>query len=269
MTLWFETPAAAFTMDSISTAMLLLLLALICLLLTVSSRDKGKLPPGPRPLPLLGNLLLLRSQDMLTSLTELSKEYGSVYTVYLGSRRVVVLSGFQAVKEALVDQGEEFSGRGDYPVFFNFTKGNDPTTVLNRTLVPIFISVQLQPHFIPIPRSPANTSSTFQLSQVVPEPADHLNQSQSPAPLPPCPPLQPGCIPATTWPASHSNPSFPQGPHPNPPFGFYLKLTTIAKINPSVSTQTQAQLSPNLSIPLILPNSIPITSFKSNLSSIS
>ncbi|XP_012891542.1 PREDICTED: cytochrome P450 2F2 [Dipodomys ordii] len=54
----------------------------------------------------------------------LSKEYGSMYTVYLGPRRVVVLSGYQTVKEALVDQGEEFSGRGDYPVFFNFTKGN-------------------------------------------------------------------------------------------------------------------------------------------------
>lgn len=47
-----------------------------------------------------------------------------MYTAHLGPRRVVVLSGYQAVKEALVDQGEEFSGRGDYPVFFNFTKGN-------------------------------------------------------------------------------------------------------------------------------------------------
>lgn len=37
---------------------------------------------------------------------------------------MVVLSGYQAVKEALVDQAEEFGGRGDYPVFFNFTKGN-------------------------------------------------------------------------------------------------------------------------------------------------
>ncbi|KFO19010.1 Cytochrome P450 2F3 [Fukomys damarensis] len=111
-------------MDSRSTAILLLLLALVCLFLTLGSKDKGKLPPGPKPLPLLGNLLQLHSQDLLSLLTKLSKEYGSVYTVHLGPRRVVVLSGYQAVKEALVDQGEEFSGRGEYPAFFNFTKGN-------------------------------------------------------------------------------------------------------------------------------------------------
>ncbi|XP_019485275.1 PREDICTED: cytochrome P450 2F5 [Hipposideros armiger] len=111
-------------MDSISTAILLLLLVLTCLFLTLSSRGKGRLPPGPRPLPILGNLLQLNSQNIVTSLTKLSKEYGSVYTVHLGTRQVVVLSGYQTVKEALVDKGEEFSGRGSYPAIFNFTKGN-------------------------------------------------------------------------------------------------------------------------------------------------
>lgn len=111
-------------MDGVSTAILLLLLAVISLSLTFTSWGKGQLPPGPKPLPILGNLLQLRSQDLLTSLTKLSKDYGSVFTVYLGPRRVIVLSGYQTVKEALVDKGEEFSGRGSYPVFFNFTKGN-------------------------------------------------------------------------------------------------------------------------------------------------
>lgn len=65
---------------------------------------------------------------------QLSKEYGSVFTVYLGPRRVIVLSGYQTVKEALVDKGEEFSGRGSYPVFFNFTKGNGKAAAIASIL---------------------------------------------------------------------------------------------------------------------------------------
>uniref|UniRef100_A0A670ZRI8 Cytochrome P450 family 2 subfamily B member 6 n=1 Tax=Pseudonaja textilis TaxID=8673 RepID=A0A670ZRI8_PSETE len=47
----------------------------------------------------------------------MGKEYGPVFTVFLGLQRVVVLCGYQAVKEALVDQAEEFSGRGQLPAF--------------------------------------------------------------------------------------------------------------------------------------------------------
>lgn len=47
----------------------------------------------------------------------MGEEYGPVFTVFLGLQRVVVLCGYQAVKEALVDQAEEFSGRGQLPAF--------------------------------------------------------------------------------------------------------------------------------------------------------
>ncbi|XP_053462270.1 cytochrome P450 2G1-like isoform X1 [Nycticebus coucang] len=70
----------------------------------------GKLPPGPTPIPFLGNLLQVRCDATFQSFMKLREKYGPVFTVYMGTRPVVVLCGHKAVKEALVDQGEEFSG---------------------------------------------------------------------------------------------------------------------------------------------------------------
>ncbi|XP_017159083.1 cytochrome P450 2K1-like [Poecilia reticulata] len=86
------------------------LLLIILYLVTVgsSSRETGKEPPGPKPLPLLGNLLQLDLQRPYKTLCELSKKHGSVFTIYLGPKRVVVLAGYRAVREALVSYADEF-----------------------------------------------------------------------------------------------------------------------------------------------------------------
>nr|XP_060640580.1 cytochrome P450 2G1-like [Anolis sagrei ordinatus] len=73
---------------------------------------KGRFPPGPMPLPFFGNLLQLNLKDIPKSFLALSHKYGPVFTLYLGPRRVVVLCGLEALKEALVDHGEQFCGRG-------------------------------------------------------------------------------------------------------------------------------------------------------------
>lgn len=44
-------------------------------------------------------------------------------TVYLGWQRVVVLVGYDTVKGALVDQAEDFTGRGPLPFLYKATKG--------------------------------------------------------------------------------------------------------------------------------------------------
>ncbi|XP_078516516.1 cytochrome P450 2F2-like isoform X1 [Lissotriton helveticus] len=85
---------------------------------------KSLFPPGPMPLPFIGNLLQVNINDLVSSLMKLHKKYGSMYTLYLGSQRYVVLCGYKTLKESLIDKGEEFSGRGKYPLFYNFTKGN-------------------------------------------------------------------------------------------------------------------------------------------------
>ncbi|GAB1302389.1 Cytochrome P450, family 2, subfamily c, polypeptide 65 [Apodemus speciosus] len=51
-----------------------------------------------------------------------SKVYGPVFTLYLGRKPAVVLHGYEAVKEAFIDHGEEFAGRGTIPVFDKLKK---------------------------------------------------------------------------------------------------------------------------------------------------
>uniref|UniRef100_UPI001EAF8899 cytochrome P450 2K1-like n=1 Tax=Oncorhynchus gorbuscha TaxID=8017 RepID=UPI001EAF8899 len=43
---------------------------------------------------------------------QLSKKYGSVFTVHIGPRKVVVRAGYKTVKQALVNHAEEFGDRG-------------------------------------------------------------------------------------------------------------------------------------------------------------
>uniref|UniRef100_A0A4X1UMC1 unspecific monooxygenase n=2 Tax=Sus scrofa TaxID=9823 RepID=A0A4X1UMC1_PIG len=104
-----------------------LVLGLSCLLLLSlwkQSSGKGKLPPGPTPLPILGNILQLDIKDISKSLSNLSKVYGPVYTVYLGLEPAVVLHGYEVMKEALIAAGEEFSGRGHFPMAERVNKGH-------------------------------------------------------------------------------------------------------------------------------------------------
>uniref|UniRef100_A0A8C8S4I4 Uncharacterized protein n=1 Tax=Pelusios castaneus TaxID=367368 RepID=A0A8C8S4I4_9SAUR len=79
--------------------------------------SSGKMLPGPTLLPLIGNLLQLDISGMRKSLMKICEHYGPVYTIHLGSRRVVVLCGYQAVKEALLDQADDFGGRGEQATF--------------------------------------------------------------------------------------------------------------------------------------------------------
>ncbi|XP_067412733.1 cytochrome P450 2F3-like isoform X2 [Emydura macquarii macquarii] len=114
-------------MDIGATTLILLVICVSCLLLFLNrkgQKNRGHLPPGPRPLPLLGNLLQLDTKDIARSLLTLSECYGPVFTIHLGSQPWVVLCGYQVMKEALVDQAEEFSARGDLPAVFHFTQGN-------------------------------------------------------------------------------------------------------------------------------------------------
>ncbi|XP_054839504.1 cytochrome P450 2J2-like [Eublepharis macularius] len=96
---------------------LLACLLILYLLKRLLSCRSGKtameqnLPPGPPRLPLIGSIWVLAPAISLERPVKLRTRYGNMYTLWLGSKLVIVLSGFEAVKEALINHSEDFVDR--------------------------------------------------------------------------------------------------------------------------------------------------------------
>lgn len=99
-----------------SSSIVCLVLTLILILLLYSSifqRTKtshAKLPPGPNPIPVLGNLLNLDNKPH-KSLARLAKIHGPVMTLKLGSVTTIVISSPIAAKQVLQKHDISFSSR--------------------------------------------------------------------------------------------------------------------------------------------------------------
>ncbi|KAM9305508.1 cytochrome P450 2K4-like [Gastrophryne carolinensis] len=97
-------------------------IALVIYWINGSKKSTVKMPPGPKPFPFIGNIHLLDLNKPHRSLMELSEKYGEVYTLELGGKKTVVIAGYQAVKDALVNQADDFGERADVPLFNLITK---------------------------------------------------------------------------------------------------------------------------------------------------
>ncbi|XP_048120007.1 cytochrome P450 2M1-like [Alosa alosa] len=113
----------AFLQPNILCIVLGIVVAILVWMNRGKQRSFGRLPPGPRPVPLIGNLLQIDLKEPYKSYQELCKKYGPVCTIWLANKPVVILSGYQTIKDALVLQGEEFNGRAQYPFLVKATNG--------------------------------------------------------------------------------------------------------------------------------------------------
>ncbi|XP_064372336.1 cytochrome P450 2J2-like [Dromaius novaehollandiae] len=96
---------------------LLVFLGVFLLVADYMRRRKPKnFPPSPFPLPFLGHILALDFRDPLRAAQQLTEKYGDVFSLHVGSMSCVFVSGFQMVKEVLVNQGENFLDRPVMPV---------------------------------------------------------------------------------------------------------------------------------------------------------
>uniref|UniRef100_A0A914UYU2 Uncharacterized protein n=1 Tax=Plectus sambesii TaxID=2011161 RepID=A0A914UYU2_9BILA len=73
---------------------------------------RRKLPPGPTPLPLIGNMIpFIAAADPIGQFLKWKKQYGPVYTVWLGPYANVFVTDYDVMHDALVKQGDAYAGR--------------------------------------------------------------------------------------------------------------------------------------------------------------
>ncbi|KAL8566458.1 hypothetical protein ACOMHN_015094 [Nucella lapillus] len=91
------------------------------------TRKSYRLPPGPRPWPLLGNLLWLTSKEeqFYVTLARWAREkFGPVICVYLGPVACVTLNDLGSATEALMHKGTDYAGRPSLHSVHVITEGS-------------------------------------------------------------------------------------------------------------------------------------------------
>ncbi|XP_048541481.1 cytochrome P450 76M5-like [Triticum urartu] len=78
---------------------------------TTRREGTGRMPPGPTPLPVIGNLLCLRGGNLHHTLARLARAHGPVMTLRLGLTTAVVVSSRDVAREAFTRHDRRLAAR--------------------------------------------------------------------------------------------------------------------------------------------------------------
>ncbi|THV02577.1 cytochrome P450 [Dendrothele bispora CBS 962.96] len=79
-----------------------------------------RLPPGPPKLPIIGNLLDLKTTESFLQFTELSKKYGPIFSLDLLGQTVIVLNNHKVAGDLLDRRSNLYSCRPRFIVVFEY-----------------------------------------------------------------------------------------------------------------------------------------------------
>lgn len=146
MELWHELPGTS-ALSHVCILALTVFVAVYYIMHTFRKhQDFSNIPPGPKPWPIVGNFggflvpnfiwrrfggwggeddpksktrALISPQVIIT---EQAKVYGNIYSMWVGSQLVVVLNGYEVVRDALSNRADVFSDRPEIPTVTIMTK---------------------------------------------------------------------------------------------------------------------------------------------------
>ena len=79
------------------------------------------IPQSPPTIPFFGNALSLKENDQfLNQLIAFSKEYGQVFSLYIGRKLVVIVNGWEEIKEVTIKTGLDFADRSESVAILQF-----------------------------------------------------------------------------------------------------------------------------------------------------
>ncbi|KAK6187480.1 hypothetical protein SNE40_005497 [Patella caerulea] len=102
---------------------IIVLLITFCLYSYWGTRRPPGLPPGPIPIPLVGNIPSLLAKDTIAAFARLRDEYGDIFSLVIGNGVLVVVNGYDTIKEVFVQNGDLFSERPQNLGYVKVTRG--------------------------------------------------------------------------------------------------------------------------------------------------
>ncbi|XP_038572266.1 cytochrome P450 2J6-like [Micropterus salmoides] len=103
-----------------------LLFSFIFLLIAdfLKNRNPPNYPPGPLALPLVGSIFSADFKQPQIYFAKLADIYGNVFSIRFGGEKMVLVSGYKMVKEAIVTQAENFVDRPYNAIIDRLYSGN-------------------------------------------------------------------------------------------------------------------------------------------------
>ncbi|VDL73632.1 unnamed protein product [Nippostrongylus brasiliensis] len=105
-------------------AVLLIIIAYSFLRLWNTRRS---LPPGPLPIPYIGNMhqlawkMMVEKKELTEAMRDFVKEYGDVHTFWFGPEATIQICSYDAASEALIKNGSSFVNRA-LPFLFEYSR---------------------------------------------------------------------------------------------------------------------------------------------------